>query len=275
MKPDTQQLLHPTTWSRLNAAAQLNHHAYLLEASSHQGVEQAAIWLLRCLDPELSLAEIMTVRPVDGKSVSVSQIRQFGEHMWRTPQRQGGIRAGLILEAATMSTEAANALLKLLEEPPDRAVIVLAASYVDSLPATVKSRVLTVPFLPLQESQVLELLSELPAGTAREIAQLSRGLPVYATELAKSEQELMSARQAKQDVEGFGNGDLSTRFAIIANVLKRGGAEQFVRDLLYTFGQKSSILERSAEIEAGLWGLRALRAHVQPKLVLEWLALQL
>jgi DNA polymerase-3 subunit delta' len=60
----------------------------------------------------------------------------------------------LISEAEKMRQEAANALLKVLEEPPRKSVIILATSKVNSLPATIIGRCQNISFEPLSEQQV-------------------------------------------------------------------------------------------------------------------------
>lgn len=275
MKPTVavEQLLHPASMQRLHKAARLQHHAYLLEGDSGLGTEQAAMWLLRQQDPNLTDAEVAKVVPATS-TVSVVQVRELIEHLWRTSARLDGIRAGVVMQADRMSTEAANALLKVLEEPPPHVVLVLVASSAEQLPSTVRSRVLTIPLLPLDDQQI-ENFMQAYGGVAPEIVGLAQGLPLQALELANSSEALELQQLRQQQVDSFLAGTVSDRFAAIAEITKSGSPEQFVLGLLYTFGKKFSILERSADVEVTLWCLRAIRAHVQPKLALEWLALKL
>jgi len=275
MKPTVavEQLLHPASMQRLHKAARLQHHAYLLEGDSGLGTEQAAMWLLRQQDPNLTDAEVAKVVPATS-TVSVVQVRELIEHLWRTSARLDGIRAGVVMQADRMSTEAANALLKVLEEPPPHVVLVLVASSAERLPTTVRSRVLTIPLLPLDDQQI-ENFMQAYGGVASEVVSLAQGLPLQALELANSSEALELQQLRQQQVDSFLAGTVSDRFAAIAEIAKSGSPEQFVLGLLYTFGKKFSILERSADVEVTLWCLRAIRAHVQPKLALEWLALKL
>lgn len=275
MKPTVavEQLLHPASMQRLHKAARLQHHAYLLEGDSGLGTEQAAMWLLRQQDPNLTDAEVAKVVPATS-TVSIAQVRELIEHLWRTSARLDGIRAGVVMQADRMSTEAANALLKVLEEPPPHVALVLVASSAEQLPSTVRSRVLTIPLLPLDDQQI-ENFMQAYGGVASEVVGLAQGLPLQALELANSSEALELQRLRQQQVDSFLAGTVSDRFVAIAEIAKSGSPEQFVLGLLYTFGKKFSILERSADVEVTLWCLRAIRAHVQPKLALEWLALKL
>ena len=76
------------------------------------------------------------------------------------------------------SQEAANALLKLLEEPPADTTVILTAADPDSLLATIRSRLLPVRLRPLPSDDVAEFLSTargLDPGSARVPAALSGG----------------------------------------------------------------------------------------------------
>jgi len=78
-----------------------------------------------------------------------------------------------------MNEEAADALLKDLEEPPAYAVIVLVADELGSLPETVRSRCQPIPFRRLSERTVREAIvaqaPELPADEATAIARVAAG----------------------------------------------------------------------------------------------------
>lgn len=76
------------------------------------------------------------------------------------------------------SQEAANAFLKLLEEPPADTTLVLTSSTPGALLPTIRSRVLPVRLLPLAESEVSDFLAEqkaLPRAEAEKVAALSGG----------------------------------------------------------------------------------------------------
>ena len=83
----------------------------------------------------------------------------------------------IINEADTMNTEAANSLLKLLEEPPDKWFFILVASSVSRLLPTILSRVIQVRFTPLsvQETKNALLKKEIPEAEADLLAHLSDG----------------------------------------------------------------------------------------------------
>mgnify|MGYP001274230920 FL=1 len=82
------------------------------------------------------------------------------------------------LVAQDASPEAANALLKLLEEPPPDVTLILTAADPDELLPTIRSRLLPVALRPLPDADVAAFLTEVlgtPPGEAARIATLAQG----------------------------------------------------------------------------------------------------
>jgi len=80
------------------------------------------------------------VHPVDdSKQIRIEQIRELGEELSLT-SHQGGYKVGVIAPADVLNRFAANALLKTLEEPPARTVLILVVTQPSRLPATILSR---------------------------------------------------------------------------------------------------------------------------------------
>jgi len=84
----------------------------------------------------------------------------------------------LIEPAEKITLDAANCLLKTLEEPPARTVLILLAKHRENLPATVVSRTQTIRFRPLTERTITTFLQSrlsLPAARAAEVARMAEG----------------------------------------------------------------------------------------------------
>lgn len=75
----------------------------------------------------------------DKREILVDQVRQFIDSLGLTPSL-GRRRVGLIEPADALNRNAANALLKTLEEPADEVWLILVADREDRLPATIRSR---------------------------------------------------------------------------------------------------------------------------------------
>lgn len=89
------------------------------------------------------------------KSLTIEQVRELQKTMKLKTTGTGNVRRVAILQDVhTMTTEAQNALLKLLEEPPDDTVLILTAQGDKSLKPTIYSRVQRVHIKPVPEADV-------------------------------------------------------------------------------------------------------------------------
>ncbi len=79
--------------------------------------------------------------------IKIDQVRELQENVYRTPQC-GDSRFIVIEPADRLNQAAANALLKILEEPPSHTTFILIAEQVSSLPATIMSRCQQYTFSP-------------------------------------------------------------------------------------------------------------------------------
>jgi DNA polymerase-3 subunit delta' len=110
--------------------------------------------------------------------ILVEQIRQLAEHAAYAP-REGRRRVFLIDPADHMNAAAQNALLKTLEEPPGRALILLITSRPHVLFPTVRSRCFQLGFAAMDPEALAEALQArgAPLAEARSRAALAEGRP--------------------------------------------------------------------------------------------------
>lgn len=154
-------------------------------------------------------ADLLTVeRAWDEKAkrrrteIVVDDVRGVASFLHLTPA-EGGWRVVIVDGADTMNRNAANALLKVLEEPPPRAVLLLLAASPGRLLPTIRSRCRSLVLAPLPDALVARLLHEkLPdAPEPERIAALAGGSPGQALALAEGE-GLACARLAEEALDG-------------------------------------------------------------------------
>lgn len=87
------------------------------------------------LHPDLAVVGLVE----DSQQIRIEQVRELCAELSLT-SHQGGWRAAIIEPADTLNRFAANALLKTVEEPPPRTLLVLVAAQPSKLPATLRSR---------------------------------------------------------------------------------------------------------------------------------------
>ncbi len=120
--------------------------------------------------------------------IVVDDVRQIADFLHLTPA-EGGWRIVIVDGADEMNRNAANALLKVLEEPSQRSLLLITAASPGRLLPTIRSRCRHLSLNPLDETQVAELLQKyLPAITpddAAGLAQLADGSIGRALDLAE------------------------------------------------------------------------------------------
>ncbi len=113
-----------------------------------------------------------------GTFIRIDRIRELGHALSMKPY-EARVRVVIIEQSQAMNPEAANALLKMLEEPPVRTVLILTAAEPSELLPTIRSRCQTIRFSPLSRPVLAALLAErhdIPAEEAAILAALSGGL---------------------------------------------------------------------------------------------------
>jgi len=112
------------------------------------------------------------------KNISIEQVRGLKERL-QMGSFWNSYKIAIIEEADKLSTDAANALLKILEEPASKVVIILLAEAAENMPLTVASRCEKLHFLNVGQKDIYDYLIQ--AGAVRDeainLAQLSQGRP--------------------------------------------------------------------------------------------------
>jgi DNA polymerase-3 subunit delta' len=151
--------------------------AIQVAAGSHPGL----LVLKRGINPDTG--RLMTV-------VSVDEVRRLAGFFGMT-SGAGGWRVAIIDTADDMNENAANALLKMLEEPPSRAMLLLLAHVPGRLLPTIRSRCRRLDLRPLHEEALETELARLEPDLAKKerasIARLSAGSLGMALQLASGE----------------------------------------------------------------------------------------
>ena len=119
--------------------------------------------------------DLLMIEP-DGVSIKIGQIRELKHTLTFSPF-EANCRVVVINDIHTMRREAANSLLKTLEEPPPGNLLILTGDAASAILPTIISRCQTIPFTGLSTALVKEkLVSEgLESGHAATLAEISGG----------------------------------------------------------------------------------------------------
>jgi DNA polymerase-3 subunit delta' len=131
--------------------------------------------------------------------IKIEQIRALKREAVLAPY-EGRHRVLILRQLDRASIEAANSLLKILEEPPVHVVLALTASNVEALPATIVSRCQRLDLRPVAPGTLEAALQEreVPAAKSRLLARLSGGRVGWALDAAKDD-ALLHRRQKDLD----------------------------------------------------------------------------
>jgi DNA polymerase III subunit delta' len=288
------------------------HGAYLIEGAPGSGAYELALWLARLLlctgsgpdpceacpgcrktrlDPESGapLHPDWVLLAPDGANLKIEQVRQLQRHL-SLVANEGGRRVGLLQDADTLTLQAANALLKTLEEPPPGATLILVARGSQGLPPTLRSRAVRLCIaVPAAESVAAALeRGGLAPEDAWLAAELGGGSETSAQawaethlDTARELRALLRAAEEANDAEILdgaekfrGGGEaLRTRMQLFLDVY-----EAHVRHAIRTAAEAQDPEDAARWLdraERGLAARREAKRNLNPQLVVEGLLFEL
>ncbi len=247
------------------------------------------------------------VNSTEAKLISTDQIEQM-QHSASLPPFEGKYKVFIIDGAELLSIEAANRLLKTLEEPVGKVVFILLTTNDRLLPATVVSRCQRLELSPLPAAEVESVLNsrDIEPQRAKLLARIAHGCLGWALSAAADNSLLRQRDEEIDKLIGIINADYEERFAYVAGLAaqftqNRSGVHNILdlwldywRDLLLVkvgcsdiitnIDRLAVIVEMArdyslAQIKAFIENLRTageqLRQNANPRLALEVLMLDM
>jgi DNA polymerase III subunit delta' len=193
--------------------------------------DEASRWIASGTHPDLLTIE----RKFDDRrgrtqaDIVVDDVRRIGAFLSSSPAF-GGWRVVVIDSADEMNRHAANALLKVLEEPNANCLLILLAHRPALVPATVRSRCRRLLLQPLGDdvlrALMVKFLPDLPSEDAAVLCELGEGSIGRILQLAKHD-GLIINRSFRDFFRALANQDGRTLAATAANVALASDEEQF------------------------------------------------
>lgn len=175
-------LIHPSTRRQLARILESPPHAILLAGKSGSGkttvAQHLAAGLLGISVDKLSSHPYSTVIDPNAPNITIDEIRELQQFLkLRVPSssKRPVQRVVTIVRAERMRSEAQNAILKTLEEPPAGTVVVLTADNPALLLPTISSRTQLISILPVDKDQAKEYFSDVDAAAFNRSYALSGG----------------------------------------------------------------------------------------------------
>ncbi|HKV61759.1 MAG TPA: hypothetical protein VJO16_07600 [Candidatus Acidoferrum sp.] len=190
--------------------------------------------------------------PVARPMLRVGQLRAVQRAAYFQPM---GRRRVFILDGAeTMHSNVSNVFLKILEEPPGSATLILTAPSPYALLTTIVSRCLQFHFAPLPQAAVEKILKEKTDRKPAEIklaAQLAEGSPGLAIEMdvsAAADRRRSALQILQRAAQGQGFGQLFTATAALA----KDRDSSFEDQIGIFYGLLTDLLELTSKVKAPL-----------------------
>ncbi|MGD9153535.1 MAG: DNA polymerase III subunit delta' [Gammaproteobacteria bacterium] len=138
--------------------------------------------------------DLKIIEPVDDKAIKVDEIRNIVSFV-NYSAHVSSYKIVIINVADKMNLNAANALLKTLEEPNKKIILILVTNRPMSLPATIRSRCQTVFFPAPKKEVALKWLESLDvtSACAELLLEFAHGAPLKVLDFVK--QDLLAVRQ--------------------------------------------------------------------------------
>ncbi len=191
------------------------------------------------LHADVRVVDLEFTRTVSGRenatAISIDAIRELERSVNLSPVE--GSRSVIIIDgASTMTVDAANALLKTLEEPPPGVLFLLLTDEEESLLSTIRSRCQTLQLLPMSRQQMMDHLADnhgIAESDADRLYRLSRGCLGWALQ-ALADAQLLDQRQADLErIRETVSAGLDAKFAYANEVASLFGSNRpAARELL-------------------------------------------
>jgi len=196
------------------------------------------------------------------RNISVRQVRELGEFLGLTPGLSDW-RAVVIDAADDLEKSAANALLKMLEEPPPNTVFFLVSNAPGRLLPTIRSRCRKLDFQPLGDDVMASVMEALaPAlGSAERAKAIAAAGGSAGRALALAELGLVALEESAVRILREGDPTNGRRSELALELGKRGASERYAAFLELV----PSLVAREAKALTGAPRQRALDAYARTR----------
>jgi len=180
--------------------------------------------------PDLSILQVEE----DATSIKVEQVRDLQRQLSLAPY-EASFRIALLLNFEQATDGAQNALLKTLEEPNPKVILLVTADMAENLLPTIVSRCEVLHLRPTSTSDLRQALIQqerVEAETADLVAHVSGGWPGYALRLLREPDLLERRRQWLEDLLRLLSASRRERFAFVEAKLPKGGERSEDRETL-------------------------------------------
>jgi len=209
---------HQKQWEFLKKSAEANRisQAYLFVGQEKLGKRKVALdlvsWLFNQDVQNSQHPDLVLISP-ENKEIQINQIREL---IWKLSLKpySAPFKVAIIDEAHSMNQEAQTALLKTLEDPKGKAILILISSKSQYLFPTILSRVQIIKFFPVKKEEIKNYLKKekKTEREAEEISKFSLGRPGVAIDFVSFPQKFEKFQKKIKELNEISKSDLIIRF---------------------------------------------------------------
>jgi len=272
------------TNTRISSILNNPYRAYLLYGEQYIGKYLASRHIASKLLEDKKIAKDNCLHPalfvvndqLDGKTISISDIKHLTESIWNTTYSHTKQKVIIISKIDNITESAANALLKNLEDMPSKTTIILTADNLEAVLPTIVSRSQLIYCRPSRQRSIDHLVKyhSLEYSKAEEYISIANDRLRKAIEYL-DEHSYEQSRYIQSLVMQFLDGSISSRFIIAKHIHENSLGQTFLSELIYATKKQSTILyDRLDFVEQVMQAIGQLRSNVNTRLVIENLALR-
>ena len=230
---------YKTQWDFLKKTAKNQRipHAMLFSGLEHLGKKTIALEFIRSLNCENVQENYFSCRKCSScseiekfiypdfyfieptkKEIQIDEIRALQNFLFTTPSKSN-FKAVLINDAHRLNRDSQNCLLKTLEEPKGKVILIFISSQADTLLPTLRSRCQRLNFYPLEFSEIEAHFKEKAnPELLKKLILFSEGRPGITFNFFKNPEELDSKIKKYQTIKELLEADLEKRFLLIRKI---------------------------------------------------------
>jgi DNA polymerase III gamma/tau subunit len=268
-------LLHPRSIQRLQTTSKRTKQSVLLTGNENVGLSGAARWLAEEVVGENWNVSLFDIKPGENGSISIDEIHKIRKITQYKSAGSSDRKVVIINSAHTMTIDAQNSYLKILEEPPADVYMILLSWQPEKLLPTIRSRLAAIELHPATFEQIVTHHPNTDANLIKRLYLMTNGSADLISEILQDREHPYS--QIIQSAKTLVGQSVYERMAIVDELSKDKlrteellkGVTIVLSSALNSFAEQGkSVKSLLPKLEAVLSARTALRKNHNTKLTL-------
>lgn len=163
------------------------------------------------------------------EKIKIEQIRELRRFLSLSPYSSKN-KVAIVNNIEQFGKEAANALLKTLEEPPPNSVIILIASKPGKVLSTITSRCQIIRFYPVRESELANDIKRQNPDISDDLIKISAGRPGVALGLINNKDFYLNKQNSLKNFKTLFSKNIAEKFDLAKNIVEQEDIQAVMED---------------------------------------------